>query len=196
MYWQQFRQSCRHSRSWMIPMWKIQSAVKSCQGTLCQMIVTCLLTLQRRSYTSLNGLQTFAPAKSSYCGDGCVPLEVLIDYRCESNDFDRLVPQTNATFHYDKFNRLRLRNNVTSVTRTDESSLRHNTHLHNETVRTHLSNGMGLLTIVFRIWSASISHGSLYRRATNTFKIYRISSPGLFYSQMQPTHYTWRDWRL
>jgi hypothetical protein len=44
-----------------------------------------------------------------------VPLEVLIDLRCESNDFDRLVPQTDATFHYDKFNRLRLHNNVTSA---------------------------------------------------------------------------------
>jgi hypothetical protein len=56
---------------------------------------------------------------SSYYGDGCVPLEMLIDHRYKSSDFDRLVPQTDATFHYDKFNRLRLRNNVTSVTRTE-----------------------------------------------------------------------------
>jgi hypothetical protein len=84
----------------------------------------------------LNGLQTFSPTNSDYYGDGCVPLEVLIDYRCESSDFDRLVPQTDATFHYDKFNRLRLRNNVTSVTRTtpDESLLSQNSHLSNETV--------------------------------------------------------------
>lgn len=34
---------------------------------------------------------------------------MLVDYRCECNDFDRLVPQTQATFHYDKFNRNRPR---------------------------------------------------------------------------------------
>lgn len=44
-----------------------------------------------------------------------LPLEVFIDFRCESRDFDRLVPQTNATLRYDKFNRLRLRNDVTTV---------------------------------------------------------------------------------
>lgn len=89
-----------------------------------------------RSYTSLNGLQTFSPTSTEYSGDGCVPLEVLIDYRCESNDFDRLVPQTDATFHYDKFNRLRLRNNVTSVNRIspDDSDLLPGNHLNNETV--------------------------------------------------------------
>ncbi|KAF9055459.1 hypothetical protein BDZ89DRAFT_1056032 [Hymenopellis radicata] len=67
-----------------------------------------------RTFTLLSGLQTFAPTAVSR-DYGCVPLEVLIDFRCESDDFDRLVPQTDATFHYDKFNRLRLRNNVTSV---------------------------------------------------------------------------------
>ncbi|KAF5344064.1 hypothetical protein D9758_008855 [Tetrapyrgos nigripes] len=68
-----------------------------------------------RTYAALSGMQTFAPTFLSDIGDGCVPLEVLIDLRCESDSFERLVPQTDATFHYDKFNRLRLRNNVTSV---------------------------------------------------------------------------------
>jgi hypothetical protein len=69
-------------------------------------------------------------------GDGCVPLEVLIDLRCESNDFDRLVPQTDATFHYDKFNRLRLRNNVTSAARgsTESSAPNRDHHLQDQTV--------------------------------------------------------------
>lgn len=44
-----------------------------------------------------------------------LPLEVFLDFRCESRDFDRLVPQTNATLRYDKFNRLRLRNDMTTV---------------------------------------------------------------------------------
>lgn len=84
----------------------------------------------------MHGLQTFSPTSTEYPGDGCVPLEVLLDYRCESSAFDRLVPQTDATFQYDKFNRLRLRNNVTSVNRTslDETDLLQHSHLHNETV--------------------------------------------------------------
>jgi hypothetical protein len=61
-----------------------------------------------------------------------VPVEVLIDFRCESRDFDRLVPQTDATIHYDKFNRLRLRNDP--VTNVGEVT-RNNAHLHHQTVR-------------------------------------------------------------
>jgi hypothetical protein len=83
----------------------------------------------------VSGLQSFSPVGSEISGDGSVPLEVLIDLRCESNDFDRLVPQTDATFHYDKFNRLRLRNNVTSAVRlsTGKSDSRDH-HLQDQTV--------------------------------------------------------------
>ncbi|KAG2367288.1 golgi-body localization protein domain-containing protein [Suillus spraguei] len=93
-------------------------------------------TIMTRSYMSLDGLQTFCPVNLASCGDGCVPLEVLIDYRCESDTFDRIVPQTNATCQYDRFNRLRLRNNVTSVTRTvpdNEHRRGKYAHLQNET---------------------------------------------------------------
>lgn len=82
-------------------------------------------------------MQTFSPTHPTIFGDGCVPLEVLIDLRCESNKFDRLVPQTDATFHYDKFNRLRLRNNVTSAiarTSTENSSPIGDNHLQDQTV--------------------------------------------------------------
>jgi hypothetical protein len=63
-------------------------------------------------------------------GDHCVPLEVFVDLRCESQNFDRVIPQTDATFHYDKFNRLRLRNKKESVlpTATDESTHSHLQH--------------------------------------------------------------------
>ncbi|EGO01866.1 hypothetical protein SERLA73DRAFT_71025 [Serpula lacrymans var. lacrymans S7.3] len=94
-----------------------------------------------RTYTSLAGLQAFCPTHST-CGNGCVPLEVLVDYRCESNDFDRIVPQTDATFQYDKFNRLRLRNSVTSITKSNPEQVgeRKHIHLHNETdlVQVHI----------------------------------------------------------
>ena len=62
-----------------------------------------------RTYIGLQGVQIFAPSKTSSTKDGCIPVEVLVDFRCESNDFDRLVPQTEATIRYDRFNRLRLR---------------------------------------------------------------------------------------
>ncbi|KZT20386.1 hypothetical protein NEOLEDRAFT_1122781 [Neolentinus lepideus HHB14362 ss-1] len=83
-----------------------------------------------RSYTSLTGLQAFSPTSSLLIQDGCVPLEVFIDLRCESTDFDRLVPQTDATFHYDKFNRLRLRSHVSSHITSAEDS---DSHLHQQT---------------------------------------------------------------
>ncbi|KAJ7590961.1 RNA pol II promoter Fmp27 protein domain-containing protein [Mycena floridula] len=87
------------------------------------------------TYTLLSGLQTFAPTKGCRSNDNSVPLEVLIDFRCESSDFDRLVPQADATFHYDKFNRLRLRNNVTSVIsrHSSDSPGNHPNHLQDQT---------------------------------------------------------------
>jgi hypothetical protein len=77
-------------------------------------------------------LQAFAPADPEISDDISLPLEVLVDFRGESRDFNRLVPQSDATFHYDKFNRLRLRNNVTSAT-TDASTVKDD-HLKSQTV--------------------------------------------------------------
>ncbi|GBE79683.1 predicted protein [Sparassis crispa] len=91
-----------------------------------------------RNFASITGLQTFSPSAVNNSGEGCVPLEVLIDLRCENSAFDRLVPQTDASLQYDKFNRLRLRNNVTSVVRGHEQSSRD--HLQNQTdlIRVHV----------------------------------------------------------
>ncbi|EMD40776.1 hypothetical protein CERSUDRAFT_111360 [Gelatoporia subvermispora B] len=85
-----------------------------------------------RNYASLSGLQTFSPSATNKCGEGHVPLEVLIDLRCETSAFDRLVPQTEASFQYDKFNRLRLRNNVTSIVRASEQQGPSHQHLQNQ----------------------------------------------------------------
>ncbi len=87
-----------------------------------------------RNYASITGLQTFSPSAANKSGEGCVPLEVLIDLRCENSLFDRLVPQTDATFHYDKFNKLRLQNNVISVARTAQDSSAVHNHLRSQTV--------------------------------------------------------------
>jgi hypothetical protein len=83
-------------------------------------------------------LQAFAPTNLLSTDNGSVPLEVLIDLRCESDSFERLVPQTEAVFHYDKFNRLRLRNKTTSVaskaTTTQDATSASDGHLQDQTV--------------------------------------------------------------
>jgi len=88
----------------------------------------------------VTGLQTFSPSATNDSGEECVPLEVLIDLRCENSAFDRLVPQTDASFQYDKFNRLRLRNNSTSLTQTTHEPNHPHDHLQNQTdlVRVHV----------------------------------------------------------
>lgn len=85
---------------------------------------------------SLDGLQTFCPTDSDPYDSGSVPLEVLLDYRCESDSFDRIVPQTNANCLYDRFNRLRLRNNVTSAVhlKSEHAHRGRQAHLQNDTV--------------------------------------------------------------
>ncbi|KAH9938206.1 golgi-body localization protein domain-containing protein [Fomitopsis serialis] len=93
-----------------------------------------------RNFASVSGLQVFSPSAANTSGEGSVPLEVLIDLRCENKAFDRLVPQTDASFQYDKFNRLRLRNDITSIAHTTEDRDRQHDHLHNQTdlIRVHV----------------------------------------------------------
>ncbi|KAI6047410.1 golgi-body localization protein domain-containing protein [Pisolithus marmoratus] len=92
-------------------------------------------TIITRNYVSLDGLQTFCPTLANSHGDKPVPLEVLIDYRCESDAFDRIVPQTNATGRYDRFNRLRLRTKITPTNRVyrEHASNSRHAHLYDET---------------------------------------------------------------
>lgn len=95
------------------------------------------------NYMALDGLQTFCPTNSNSYEDGAVPLEILIDYRCETDAFDRIVPQTDATCQYDRFNRLRLRNNVALTNRPEKQQPgkgRH-AHLYDETVRYMTESG-------------------------------------------------------
>lgn len=79
-------------------------------------------------------MQTFSPSAENTTNEGYVPLEILLDLRCENSAFDRLIPQTDAILQYDKFNRLRLRNNVTSVGRISSSSDEPLDHLKNQIV--------------------------------------------------------------
>ena len=87
------------------------------------------------------GLQSFAPSERCQLTTDGVPLEVLIDLRADCIDFDRLVPQTDAIFRYDKFNRLRLRNYALAVVPGSRNNT--NDHLQHEMVlrsNMHLDN--------------------------------------------------------
>ncbi|TBU45037.1 golgi-body localization protein domain-containing protein [Dichomitus squalens] len=93
--------------------------------------------IMNRNFAWLTGLQTFSPSATNTSGKDYVPLEVLVDLRADNSDFDRLVPQTDATFQYDKFNRLRLRNDTTAVAKSVEHK---HAHLQNQTdlIRVHV----------------------------------------------------------
>ncbi|KAG9015450.1 hypothetical protein FRB94_000054 [Tulasnella sp. JGI-2019a] len=76
--------------------------------------------IMSRNDVRLRGLQAFVPTVMSKEAElAGVPLEVLVDYRCESNEYERLVPQTDATIQYDKFNRLRLHSKSSNVSIAD-----------------------------------------------------------------------------
>ncbi|KZO94872.1 hypothetical protein CALVIDRAFT_538650 [Calocera viscosa TUFC12733] len=85
--------------------------------------------IMQRNYFSLNGLQVFYPARDYVLSTShvFVPLEVLLDLRSETRDFERLVPYTDAKLHYDKFNQLRLRKKMRTA--SVDSLSRRNEHL-------------------------------------------------------------------
>ena len=91
----------------------------------------------------MSGLQAFSPSAENKPGMQVVPLEVLIDLRCGSNYFDRLVPQTDASLHYDKFNRLRLRNDVTSALARKSGESGDDDQLHNHLQSQNVSRAHG-----------------------------------------------------
>ncbi|KIO32802.1 hypothetical protein M407DRAFT_18267 [Tulasnella calospora MUT 4182] len=89
-----------------------------------------------RHKIKLHGMQAFVPTvlrpDSELCG---VPLEILVDFRCESGDYERLVPQTDAEFSYDKFNRLRLHNEFSNASRQSVETNSSDEYMRNQTDR-------------------------------------------------------------
>ncbi|CDR98696.1 hypothetical protein [Sporisorium scitamineum] len=74
----------------------------------------------RRTFFGLDNLQCYHPnahAQSQAKRHGFVslPLETLVDVHGHARDFERIVPHTNATVYYDKFNKLRLSDSSRSV---------------------------------------------------------------------------------
>ncbi|KAG8995921.1 hypothetical protein FRB90_012874, partial [Tulasnella sp. 427] len=92
--------------------------------------------VMRRHKVKLHGMQAFVPTvlrpDSELYG---VPLEILVDFRCESGDYERLVPQTDAEFSYDKFNRLRLHNEFSNASRQSLERSSTDEYMRNQTDR-------------------------------------------------------------
>ncbi|KAG8742575.1 hypothetical protein FRC10_001240 [Ceratobasidium sp. 414] len=134
--------------------------------------------IMKRNYGSLSGLQIFSPSRARDRTMNStpyqVPLEVLLDLRCESNDFDRLVPQTEATLQYDKFNRLRLRNKVTSDTVISSGEQNSNDHLQMQNLHTH--RGFQDRVILH------VDHLAMSSNSQNFAAIYNIVSDLILYT--------------
>ncbi|KIJ70055.1 hypothetical protein HYDPIDRAFT_121417 [Hydnomerulius pinastri MD-312] len=138
-------------------------------------------SIMTRNYMSLDGLQTFCPTDADSYGSGSVPLEVLIDYRCESDAFDRIVPQTNANCQYDRFNRLRLRNNITSTVRSSQEHHRkgRQAHLHNETdlIQVHVPRfTVSANDRHFQSISSIITHLILFSDVAHTARLEKLET--------------------
>lgn len=91
----------------------------------------------RRNCFVLDNLQCYHPnarAQSQVKRQGFVslPLEALVDMHGHARDFERIVPHTNATLYYDKFNKLRLSDSSRSVStfRRDGKPVQDHLHHH------------------------------------------------------------------
>uniref|UniRef100_V5EIZ2 Golgi-body localization protein domain-containing protein n=2 Tax=Kalmanozyma brasiliensis (strain GHG001) TaxID=1365824 RepID=V5EIZ2_KALBG len=89
----------------------------------------------RRNFFALDNLQCFHPNASAQSkvkkhAFVSLPLEALIDMHGHGGDFERIVPHTNATMYYDKFNKLRLSDSSRSVSTFRKDGKPVQDHLH------------------------------------------------------------------
>lgn len=122
-----------------------------------------------RNYFSLDGLQAFHPRSERTCFGAAhahekmdfVPLETLIDVKYETRDFDRIVSRTDASLHYDMFNRLRLNDSTRPIAADADNS---------DSAVDHLRHHMDLLRVRcprFAVSANSTHFGALYNIVTD-----------------------------
>jgi hypothetical protein len=89
-----------------------------------------------------------------------VPPEVLLDAKCQSADFDRVFPKTDAQFHYDKFNQLRLSNDLSADRETQAQAIPE--HIQHKQVSIVFTHGTIRAdhTEIGRTWLCYIFHAS------------------------------------
>lgn len=91
--------------------------------------------LSSSSYMTMTAMQAFYPADRSQETADFVPLEILLDVRSQTDDFERIIPQTSVSLQYDKFNQLRLRNTARSMRLSSDLSTQDTYHLRHNMVR-------------------------------------------------------------
>ncbi|PWZ01312.1 hypothetical protein BCV70DRAFT_158220, partial [Testicularia cyperi] len=123
----------------------------------------------RRNFFALDGLQCFHPSrtcrflKSAQRRYGFVflPIETMVDVHGHTHDFDRIVPHTDASLYYDKFNKLRLSDSSRSVaTFGDDGKPLHD----------HLYHHMDLIQLIcprFSVSANSEHFAALYNVVTD-----------------------------
>lgn len=89
----------------------------------------------RRNFFALDNLQCYHPnahinSKASKGDIVALPLESLVDMHGHARYFERIVPHTNATMYYDKFNKLRLSDSSRSVSTFRKDGKPVQDHLH------------------------------------------------------------------
>ncbi|SNX85612.1 uncharacterized protein MEPE_04321 [Melanopsichium pennsylvanicum] len=89
----------------------------------------------RRNFFALDNLQCYHPnalaqSKIKKQDFMSLPLEALVDMHGHARDFERIVPHTNATMYYDKFNKLRLSDSSRSVSTFRKDGKPVQDHLH------------------------------------------------------------------
>ncbi|KAI3476897.1 hypothetical protein L1887_61488 [Cichorium endivia] len=98
-------------------------------------------TVLRRNFFALDSLQCWHPnarsnstyvveARAERHGFVALPLEALVDMHGQCRDFERIVPHTNASMYYDKFNKLRLSDSSRSVSTFRKDGKPVQDHLH------------------------------------------------------------------
>ncbi|KAJ1023449.1 hypothetical protein NDA16_003066 [Ustilago loliicola] len=91
----------------------------------------------RRNFFALDSLQCYHPSANVLSNAlrhrlVSLPLEAFVDMHGHTSNFERIVPHTNATMYYDKFNKLRLSDSSRSVAtfRNDGKPVQDHLHHH------------------------------------------------------------------
>ncbi|UZJ56701.1 hypothetical protein CBS101457_006021 [Exobasidium rhododendri] len=125
-----------------------------------------------RNFFAIDGLQGFHPKKehvallsptqqSRLTVFVRVPLETLVDLKYETKEFDRIAPRTNASLHYDKFNKLRLHDSSRPVVADIDSQ---------DPAIDHLRYSMDLIRLrcpTFAILANSEQFGAIFNVVTD-----------------------------
>ncbi|KAJ9480159.1 Protein FMP27, mitochondrial [Pseudozyma hubeiensis] len=125
----------------------------------------------RRNCFVLDSLQCYHPSSRAQSrvkkhGFVSLPLEALVDVHGHACDFERIVPHTNATLYYDKFNKLRLSDSSRSVATFRRDG---------KPVQDHLHHHMDMILLICPRFSVSANgeHFAAFYNVVTDLILYR-----------------------